>query len=71
METMEKLFESSSEERIPNVLKNNKNKDPEMILRSLIKERLNFFTIHNKELKVVFQEMLINKNVQNYFKEEI
>ncbi len=71
METMEKLFESSSEERIPNVLKNNKNKDPEMILRSLIKERLNFFTVHNKELKVVFQEMLINKNVKNYFKEEI
>jgi AcrR family transcriptional regulator len=71
METMEKLFESSSEEKIPTVFKNNKNKAPEMILKSLIKERLNFFTVHNKELKVVFQEMLINKNVQKYFKEEI
>ena len=71
METMEKLFESSSEEKIPTVFKNNKNEAPEMILKSLIKERLNFFTVHNKELKVVFQEMLINKNVQNYFKEEI
>src|SRR6056297_3552021 len=58
--TIEKLFESSSQEKIPKLL-----------LASLINERLNFFDSHKKELKVIFQEMLINKKVQKYFKNEI
>ena len=69
--TIEKLFENSSKEKIPGVLKKNKEKEPKQLLKSLLKERLNFFGAHRNEMKVVFQEMLINKKVQKYFIKEI
>ncbi|HKL11966.1 MAG TPA: TetR/AcrR family transcriptional regulator [Halanaerobiales bacterium] len=69
--TIEKLFESSSQEKIPKVIYKNIDKEPKLLLASLINERLNFFDSHKKELKVIFQEMLINKKVQKYFKNEI
>ena len=69
--TIEKLFESSSQEKIPKVIYKNIDKEPKLLLASLIKERLNFFDSHKKELKVIFQEMLINKKVQKYFKNDI
>ncbi len=69
--TIEKLFASSSEEKILEIINNNIDKEPKLLLKSLLKERLNFFGSHENEIKVVFQELLINKKVQKYFKEEI
>ncbi|MCF8008814.1 MAG: TetR/AcrR family transcriptional regulator [Halanaerobiales bacterium] len=71
IQTMEKLFKSSSEKKLSEIINKNKSKNPEIILKTLLEERFNFFDEHKNELKVIFQEMLINKKVQNYFKEEI
>ena len=71
MDTVEKLFKTSSKEKIPNILNNNKDKNSKELLRLLIRERLDFFGTHKKEFKVIFQEMLINKKVQRYVKEKV
>ncbi|MFP4698559.1 MAG: TetR/AcrR family transcriptional regulator [Eubacteriales bacterium] len=70
IKTLNEFYEYSVTKSLPEVLKRCQNKPIEIIIKSILIERLTFLKDNFFALRVVVQEMMINDTVMKLFKEQ-
>lgn len=70
-QTIDELYDYSINQALPEVFRNNEGKPISSLLYDLLLERFTYFSDNSKRLQVIFQEMMVNRVVRDYFKEKV
>ena len=71
LNTIDKFQDYSLNNAIPETIQKHQDEPVPVLLKAIIKERFSFFEKNTNAIQVIFQEMLINEEVREIFKEKI
>jgi len=70
-QTIDEFYDYSFNHILPDLLDNNDKKNFSDLVYNIMFERFSYFNKNSKKLQVIFQEMLVNEQIREYFKKKV